>query len=443
MYELISKLIIYRETEGDWILGRLAEIVQRTEDEALDQTEAGRLKNRLLDEIHNLLDLATDYGFDKNLWHNYLAYILAMTETPFTLVSEKAGRVEGTVNEFVKNDLAVFKALWDYDFSGVEKKLDTDCFSIITDYKAVEKKPHSYNKNMSERIGELRDAIGQSTDLDGFYDAVMNFYSRYGVGQFGMNKAFRISPQIAAYDREASRRNILVPIIATSDVTLSDIVGYESQKKELIQNTESFLKGRPANNVLLYGDAGTGKSTSIKALLNHYYEQGLRIIEIYRHEFKYLPEIISIIKGRNYKFIIYMDDLSFETGETEYKYLKAVIEGDLEARPQNVLIYATSNRRHLLKEKFSDRDYDRDDIHHSDTVAERLSLSGRFGVSIAYFRPERQTYHDIVLSLAKNHPEITASEEELLAMADQWALRHGGLSGRVATQFVDHLAGSL
>ena len=455
MHKLVSRLIIYRDTEGDSILSRFAEIFKEVEEVATDNgrpvmgpaihatAKIGDLRNRALDEIHRLLDLATDYGFDKNLWHNYIAYLLAMTETPFTIVSEKTGRVDGSVNEFVKNDMAIFKKLLDYDFKEIDERLGINCFSTITSYKAVEKKPHSYNKNVSRRIGELSDAIGRASDADELYDMVMEFYQKYGVGQFGMNKAFRISPRIEAYDSHVDRTDILVPIIATSNVMLDDLIGYEQQKKQLVQNTEAFLNGRPANNVLLYGDAGTGKSTSIKALLNHYYEQGLRIIEIYRHEFKYLPEIISIIKGRNYKFIIYMDDLSFETGETEYKYLKAVIEGDLEARPDNVLIYATSNRRHLLKEKFSDRDYDEDDIHHSDTVAERLSLSGRFGLSIAYFRPERKTFYEIVTALAAKQEGITLSEEELLAEADKWALRHGGLSGRVAQQFVDDLAGTL
>ena len=462
MYKLISRLVIYRDVEKSSILYRMAEIFRELEEGGIypaasrDASQAGgvipdkgALRDRLLDEIHRLLDLATDYGFDKNLWHNYIAYLLAMTETPFTIVSEKTGVVDGSVNEFVKNDLSIFKELLDFDFSSVEKALDINCFSVITDYHAVEKKDHSYNKNVSLRIRELSDAIESCRGADELYAAVMDFYKKYGVGQFGMNKAFRVSPRAAAVmegsrtpgsisENKARTEEILTPIIATSDVTLDDLIGYEAQKQELKKNTEAFLDGRPANNVLLYGDAGTGKSTSIKALINQYYEQGLRIIEIYRHEFMYLPEIISIIKGRNYKFIIYMDDLSFETGETEYKYLKAVIEGDLEARPENVLIYATSNRRHLLKEKFSDRDYDEDDIHHSDTVAERLSLSGRFGVTIAYFRPERQTYYDIVRSLAKKRG-ITMPEEELLAGADRWALRHGGLSGRVAQQFVDNL----
>ena len=165
------------------------------------------------------------------------------------------------------------------------------------------------------------------------------------------------------------------------------------------------------------------------------------MIEVYKHDFKYLPEIISIIKSRNYRFIIYMDDLSFESAETEYKYLKAVIEGDLEVRPENVLIYATSNRRHLIRESFADRqETDANDVHKNDTMAEKLSLSARFGVSIAYYKPAHQEYHDIVRALAERQG-IKLPEEELLLEADRWATRHGGESGRVAQQFVDMLAG--
>jgi len=255
------------------------------------------------------------------------------------------------------------------------------------------------------------------------------------VGPFGMNKAFRISAKGAS-----SGEMSIVPIIATSNVVLDDLVGYEAQKAQLTRNTEAFLAGKPANNVLLYGDAGTGKSTSIKALLNLYYEKGLRIIEVYKHEFKYLPEIISIIKSRNYRFIIYMDDLSFESAETEYKYLKAVIEGDLEVRPENVLIYATSNRRHLIRETFSDRnEINEDDVHRNDTMAERLSLAARFGINIGYFIPKREEFFHIVKTLAAKNPLIQLSEEELLREADRWAIRHGEMSGRSAQQFVNFL----
>ena len=223
---------------------------------------------------------------------------------------------------------------------------------------------------------------------------------------------------------------------------LDDLVGYESQKKELIKNTEAFVEGYNGNNVLLYGDAGTGKSASIKAILNQYYSQGLRMIQIYKHEFKDLPRVIAEIKNRNYRFIIYMDDLSFEEFEIEYKYLKAVLEGGLEPKPENVLIYATSNRRHLIRETWSDRsDMSEDELHRSDTIEEKLSLAERFGVTIGYYKPNREEYFDIVTNLARRHPEIKLTEEELRSEAGRWEMRHGGMSGRTAQQFIDSLLG--
>jgi len=186
---------------------------------------------------------------------------------------------------------------------------------------------------------------------------------------------------------------VLSPITHTSDVTLDELIGYELQKKQLVENTEAFVEGRRANNCLLFGDSGTGKSTCIKAILNQYYEKGLRLIEVYKHQFQDLSAIIETIKNRNYKFIIYMDDLSFEEFEIEYKYLKAVIEGGMEVRPDNVLIYATSNRRHLIRETWSDRsDMSNDELHRSDTMQEKLSLVARFGVSINFSKPSQKRF---------------------------------------------------
>ena len=221
---------------------------------------------------------------------------------------------------------------------------------------------------------------------------------------------------------------------------MHDLVGYEIAKQKLIDNTEAFLNGKEANNCLLYGDAGTGKSTSIKAIANQYYDRGLRLIEIYKHQFCDLNDVITQIKNRNYKFIIYMDELSFEEFEIEYKYLKAVIEGGLEKKPENVLIYATSNRRHLIRENFSDKEEIRQDMHTSDTVQEKLSLYTRFGVSIYFGAPTKKEFQEIVRQLASRN-QITIPEEELLLEANKWELSHGGLSGRTAQQFINYLLG--
>ncbi|WP_295363478.1 ATP-binding protein [uncultured Pseudoramibacter sp.] len=433
MYRLTSQLIIYRNIDQDSILMQLSDIFRRWEH---DESSPEELTADILTQIHRLLDLATKYGFNDNLWHNYLAYLLATTETPFTLVSEKVGMLDGSVNQFAQNDFAIFKQLFDFDFSKIEADLNLTCFTTITHYQAVVKQERLYNQSVSEKVQALSHQIEAADQLDGITQTVAEFYRAYGVGKLGLNKAFRVN--------DDDEGELLIPITNTSDVVLDDLVGYEIQKQELVENTEAFVAGRPANNVLLYGDAGTGKSTSIKAILNQYYDAGLRMIEIYKHQFKKLSQIIAAVKNRNYRFIIYMDDLSFEEFETEYKYLKAVIEGGLEPRPDNVLIYATSNRRHLIRETWSDRaDQDSEDIHRNDTVQEKLSLANRFGVRIGYFRPSQKEYQTIVEELAKRCPGITLDRDELLNQARVWEMQHGGFSGRTAQQFIDHLAGTL
>ncbi len=431
MYRLTAKLIIYRKINKNSILFRLAEVCRQFNTGSYD---AEALTGDVLTEINRLLDVATKYGFNGNLWHNYIAFLLAMTETPFTLVCEKNGASSGSVKEFAKSDLEVFRQLLDYDFKPLEQALGINCFSVIENYQAVEKKEQIYNKSVSEKVQELSREIEKASDGTDMYRIVTAFYKRYGVGMFGLNKAFRVSPNLEVTGE------LLESITTTGDMKLDDLIGYESQKKRLQENTEAFVNGRKANNVLLYGDAGTGKSTSIKAILNQYYDQGLRMIEVYKHEFKYLQRIIAQIKNRNYKFIIYMDDLSFEEFEIEYKYLKAVIEGGLEVKPDNVLIYATSNRRHLIRETWQDRpDNISDDMHQNDTVQEKLSLSARFGLSIGYFRPSHQEYVKIIQELAHRHPEIKMTDEELRAGAVQWEMSHSGISGRAAQQYINSL----
>ena len=214
----------------------------------------------------------------------------------------------------------------------------------------------------------------------------------------------------------------------------------ELQKQKLLDNTEAFVSGRKANNCLLFGDAGTGKSSCIKAIANEFYGRGLRIIEVYKHQFQDLNEVIAQIKNRNYKFILYMDDLSFEEFEIEYKYLKAVIEGGLEKKPDNILIYATSNRRHLIRESFKDKQERDEELHTNDTVQEKLSLVSRFGVTIYFGSPDKKQFQTIVKALA-DRAGLEMEEQQLYLQANRWELSHGGLSGRTAQQFIDYLLG--
>lgn len=441
MYRKISKLVIYRSLEKDSILYSLAGIIEKLRKSSDGEfyyynVNKEEIISQIYTQIHRLLSLATEYGFDTNLWHNYLAYILATNENPFSITCEKVGAREGTVNQFAKSDFKIFKELFDYDFSDIENELGINCFTTIENYQSVAKNGKRYNRSVSEKVRLLSKQIEQANDENEIFHIVTDFYRDYGVGKFGLNKAFRINHE--------DNQLVIYPITNTAEIHLDDLIGYEIQKKKLVDNTEAFVEGRKANNVLLFGDSGTGKSTSVKAILNEYYNKGLRLIEIYKHQFEDLSSVIAQIKNRNYKFIIFMDDLSFEEFEIEYKYLKAVIEGGLEIKPDNVLIYATSNRRHLIRETWSDRsDMSKDELHRSDTMQEKLSLVARFGISINYSSPSQKEYFDIVKCLAKQVYNLNLSEEELCAQANVWELSHGGRTGRTAQQFINYLAGQI
>ena len=423
MYKEIAKLIMYGNMKEDTILVKLGEIFRAFDEKTEDNAQ---LIRDIYTQLKHLLEVATDYGFDHNLWHNYLTYLLITNENPFSLTCEKVGANDGSVNIFAKNDFRVFRNLFFFDFKPIEEALGIQCFSILSDYKAIGKKELMYNKNVSEKVRTLSEKLETAESGADFFQYVTEFYKDYGVGMFGLNKAFRI-----AENKDGSIR--FLPINNMDTVMLDDLIGYELQKKKLVENTQAFCDGKAANNVLLFGDSGTGKSTSIKAIVNQFYPQGLRMIEIYKHQFKDLSTIIAQIKNRNYKFIIYMDDLSFEEFEIEYKFLKAVIEGGVETKPDNVLIYATSNRRHLIKETYSDRGSD--DLHRNDTMQETLSLSDRFGLAVNFSVPDKENYLEIVRSLA-NEKGLEIDIETLENEAEQWALERGGRSPRCAKQFV-------
>lgn len=371
------------------------------------------------DALSEVVSIAAEYGFCGRLWHVFAAWLMLHDENAYTLSKERKKDVNEPLSKLAADD---FKTLYEYFNTDFGKENPLACTFEFENYNT--KSAHKSGKVASEFAKKL----ALAKDEIEFKETADSFYEKYGVGIFGINGAFSL---------KNSEDMCLKPVGKLSDVRFCDLWGYEIQKKEIIGNTERFLSGAPANNVLLCGDSGTGKSTAVKALLNEYYDDGLRIIEVYKHQFKKLPEIIDKIKFRNYKFIVFMDDLSFEDFEIEYKYLKALIEGGIEPKPDNVLIYATSNRRHLIKETGSDR-ADTDDRHKSDTVQEKLSLAERFGLTIYYPKPVSAEYKEIVLSLAKKEG-IELSEEELLKKAHIWGMEHGRLSGRIARQFINSL----
>ena len=424
----IRECILYRDFEQGELLEKMTMLM---EDISHPKVLYGK-DGEYFACIHQLVEMAGTYGFAGNLWHDYLTYLLVNHENAFSTACEIVGPVEGTINAFAMHDFEIFKQLYDFDLKELEKIYPSVDSSLITDYQNINEGSKVFNKRIRDRICTLAQKLAKAESTEEFMDDMVQFYKEFGVGKLGLHKAFRINGTVTPAR--------IVPITNIAHVHLDDLVGYEIAKKKLIDNTEAFVQGRPANNCLLFGDAGTGKSSSIKGILNQYYDQGLRIIEAYKHQFKDLNDIIAQVKNRNYKFIIYMDDLSFEEFEIEYKYLKAVIEGGLEKKPDNILIYATSNRRHLVREKFSDKEERRDDLHSSDTVQEKLSLVARFGVSIFFCAPDKKQFQNIVKTLAERH-QVEMPEEELLLEANKWELQHGGLSGRTAQQFIDYLCG--
>lgn len=434
MAEQKNRMILYRNLKYQNLFDDMCRLLLTAGGE--ERPDAYRCANQLI-------ELAVTYGFEGNLWHCFLAFCMANHENAYSTSCEIAGEVQGTLRELAAHDFELMRELFSCDIEKLDGPVSEaraqedgegagNIWAMMKHYRSSTGSSRVFNKRIRDRIVEFAAALQAARDVEGFQAIVAEFYREFGVGKFGLNKAFRVEPSGEAVQ--------ILPITNVEHSYLEDLVGYELQKAKLIENTEAFIEGRAANNVLLFGDSGTGKSSSIKGILNRYYDRGLRMIEVYKHQFQCLSKVLEQIKDRNYKFIIYMDDLSFEEYEVEYKYLKAIIEGGLGKKPQNVLIYATSNRRHLIRENFSDKRDLSDDLHSNDTVQEKLSLVARFGVTIYYGSPDKRQFQEIVKVLSEKY-HVEMPEEELYLEANKWELSHGGLSGRTAAQFITHLLG--
>ncbi len=279
---------------------------------------------------------------------------------------------------------------------------------------------------------QLRGKLQQLENWEEAVEVLAEYYREFGTGLFAQYRAFRW------------QSHKLIGITHPDSVQLTELMGYESQKEALVKNTEFLLAGYSALHVLLYGSRGTGKSSLVKGLLNQYSERSLRLIEVAKSDLKDLPKIVEQLRDFPQKFIIFVDDLSFEEDDDAFKSLKVVLEGSVTARSQNIVVYATSNRRHLVREFFEDRPRprDSDEVHAWDTVQEKLSFSDRFGLTLTFEPANQDTYLKIVRHLA-GLSGISLSPSELEYRALQWATRHNGRSGRTARQFIDFLIGEL
>jgi predicted AAA+ superfamily ATPase len=274
----------------------------------------------------------------------------------------------------------------------------------------------------SER-DSVKKILSESTDWSEAINQVVNYYLKVGTGIYGKYVAFRW------------QSGNLIGIPEPDPFCLEELIGINQELEVILENTEHFLQGFNASNILLYGDRGTGKSSVIKALLNRYVERGLRLIELAKSDIEDIPQIMPLLKYSPQKYLIFIDDLSFEENEVEYKNLKTFLEGTLEVRPQNVVVYATSNRRHLIRETVLERDAE---IHIRDSIEEKLSLADRFGITVTFTSPNQKKYLDIVDGLVSQR-QLGLAKEKIHELALRWQMWHNGLSGRTARQFVDYL----
>ena len=403
MGQLLSRAILFRQGP-ETLLGRLT--APKWEDRQAALSE--------------LVSIAAKEGWQGNLWHCCLTQALAESENPFSLACERCPAPADSLWELALEDMELFYSLFALE-------LNEGPWELLRRFRVDRAREDRQRMKLTET---LEKAATPQAMLEG----LCAFYRDRGVGLLGLGQVFR------AEEKAGGAR--LFPVEDRPDVRLNDLVGYEKQKEQLRNNTLAFLKGGRGNNVLLYGDAGTGKSTSIQAIVNEYAPEGLRLIEVYKDQYELIPDILRQVKGRNYRFILFLDDLSFEENETAYKYLKAVMEGGAEAAPENVRIYATSNRRHLVREMWNDRtDMEHDgDIHRSDTMEEKLSLASRFGLQIFYPAPTFEEYQGIVSALAlRGGAGSKLTPAQLRAAAATWQVRSGSRSGRTARQFIDAL----
>ncbi len=427
-------LTVYRQVFEDGALSQLKELLKLTLDEDRAAVE------RCFSFIASLLDLSHNGALEGiDLYKNHLLDCLLEDENAFSLACEKQD--PGHMNKFlvsaVKSDLALLKKVYNLDllqlmgFLGEKHNLSgiTDRFEHLNG--SASNNPGYPEFYFRERI-RLKESLADSDQWSARLESLHEYYRKTGSGTFGRYWAFKW--------HEDGKDSCLVGISNPDPIRLDDLVGYDDQKKEILRNTSQFVKGYGANNILLYGDRGTGKSSTIKSLVHLFGREGLRVIEVSKHDLLSLHRIINAVEERAQKFILFIDDLSFEENETEFKDLKALLEGNIAKPPDNVLIYATSNRRNLVAEFFSDRSAD--EVGKQDTYQEKLSLADRFGIKLVYSSPGQQAYLDTVKDMAKKNG-IDLDEVKLCDLALKWALWHNSRSGRTARQFINDLQGRL
>ena len=370
-------------------------------------------------------------------WQAHLAGRLLDDENPFSLGAE-ARRLPPAILEQTRRDLGTLRSLFDLDAETLLGTVEDAVPSLLgrwTHWRNPEDLLEAADGDdplREARCSLARKLAAPAAAWAHMAEALADHHASNGAGTFGRYRAFR-------WEGGALRA-----VVRPDPVRLSSLIGYVREREPLLENTRRLLAGLPSHHALLYGPPGTGKSSTVKAVLNEYADRGLRLVELSKDDLRELPRVLDALRGRGLRFVLFVDDLSFEEHEVEYKALKALLEGSIEEPPGNVRVYATSNRRNLIRERFSDRDEDggADDVHPHDTMREKLSLSARFGLRLTFPAPDQKRYLEIVEGLARERG-LKAPEGELKERALLWDRWHAGRSGRTAKQFVDELEAEL
>ncbi|MBQ2842336.1 MAG: ATP-binding protein [Clostridia bacterium] len=387
LYLKLNSLCIFRALLYDSVISRLVKYLKSVEN--ADTTEKISLYSDFVSAL---------YSNNKVSLARHIHTVVGNNENVYVKIIGSGKSGSPTMKKCVDAELEILQSVADLTPAELQSAIDWNGFLPV--FKA------------------------EKVDLANDYAKRTKNIGKYGYGIYAKNHMFRID------------NGKIVPVLHPDETMLSDLIGYEREKKTVLDNTKALLESKPAANILLTGDAGTGKSSTVKAVVNELYKEGLRIIEVRKEQLREISVILDELSDNPLKFILFIDDLSFQKDDDNFSALKAILEGSVSAKSKNVVIYATSNRRHLVKEKFSDREGD--DVHFNDTIQEIISLSDRFGIHITFNKPNKETYLDIVRSLA-NKKGIKYNSDELERKAEQFALEKGSRSARAAKQFVESI----
>lgn len=389
-----------------------------------------------LQKLYEQLNLTSVFSgvLEKPLFQAFFAYNQANTQTEkrrayakfvSTLYEEGNGNLTRFTQKEVFEDENVYiksVAHGEKCPSCIEKSVKRE-LETFTEFSAL--KTEDFAKDLELLETEIPAFESFNADMGALFRKRLKQIHKFGYGIFSSYGMFRLSDE-----------KQIEPIASADKIAVDSFIGYEEEREKVVANTRAFIEGKPAANVLLCGDAGTGKSSTVKAVANAFFAEGVRLIELRKDQLRYLPFVMGKISANPLKFIIFIDDLSFNQNDDNFSMLKAALEGSASAKADNAVIYATSNRRHIVKESFAERDGD--DVHRNDTLQETLSLSERFGLVVLYSKPSKALYLKIVEELAKKH-KIELSNAELSLQAEAFALRKGSRSARCAEQFIESL----